>query len=78
MEFKQEQVEAALRGLLLSVSDDLGRDLDELWAMAARGALRHKFLPETAWIYDDSGDLRPCNVRRNRTRGFVPPTPMIP
>jgi protein-L-isoaspartate O-methyltransferase len=62
VEFKQEQVEAALRGLLLSVAEDLGHDLDEPWAMAARGALRHKFLPETVWIYDDSGDLRPCNV----------------
>ncbi|MGW7008237.1 methyltransferase domain-containing protein [Streptomyces sp. NPDC054933] len=70
MKFEHKQVEAALRGLLLSVAEDLGRDVDDVWVKAAQGAPRHKFLPDTIWVYDDNGELRPCNADEDAEAWF--------
>ncbi|MEV7547871.1 methyltransferase domain-containing protein, partial [Streptomyces sp. NPDC089915] len=48
-----EDEQAAMRGLLASVREDLGAPLTPAWEDAFRAVPRHPFLPDTLWVGDD-------------------------
>ncbi|MFJ7276590.1 methyltransferase domain-containing protein [Kitasatospora sp. NPDC098663] len=65
---RQEQ--AAVRGLLLAVSAELGKPVPQEWKDAIRATPRHRFLPDRIWLDDENGDLRPCDLRDDPDRWF--------
>ncbi|MFF2115958.1 methyltransferase domain-containing protein [Kitasatospora sp. NPDC058184] len=63
--------QAASRGLLRAISEELGRPVPSEWKDAITAVPRHRFLPERIWLSDDSGDLEPCDIRSEPDRWFA-------
>ncbi|MFF1907869.1 methyltransferase domain-containing protein [Kitasatospora sp. NPDC058218] len=61
MSWNQQQEQAAVRGLLLAVRDELGHAVAGEWQAAALAAPRHRFLPELIWLRDDQGRYMACD-----------------
>ncbi|WP_051970637.1 methyltransferase domain-containing protein [Kitasatospora azatica] len=70
-DYQYESEQAATRGLLQAVSEELGHDLAPEWAAAALAAPRHHFLPERIWLDDGAGGYAPCGREQDPARWFA-------
>ncbi|TYC66280.1 methyltransferase domain-containing protein [Streptomyces sp. CB01881] len=62
--------QAAVRGLLLAVGEELGRPVPPEWKAAVTAVPRHHFLPDRVWLEDDDGALRACDSHIDPERWF--------
>ncbi|MQS14924.1 methyltransferase domain-containing protein [Streptomyces kaniharaensis] len=62
--------QAAVRGLLRAVGDELGGPVPTEWKEAIKAVPRHCFLPERIWLEDGDGGYAPCDIQRDPERWF--------
>ncbi|MFF1795390.1 methyltransferase domain-containing protein [Kitasatospora sp. NPDC058263] len=70
-QIQQEEEQVAIRGLLLSVRDELGHEVAAEWRTTALALPRHRFLPDLIWLRDDRGRYRACDRRTDPAAWFT-------
>ncbi|MFJ9840327.1 methyltransferase domain-containing protein [Kitasatospora sp. NPDC101155] len=63
--------QAAMRGLLQTVSRFLGHEMALEWRKAAEATPRHRFLPDRIWLSGDDDQLTPCDRDHEPDRWFA-------
>ncbi|MFJ5120025.1 methyltransferase domain-containing protein [Kitasatospora sp. NPDC088548] len=62
--------QAAVRGLLRAIGEELGGPVPSEWKAAIKAVPRHRFLPERIWLETGTGTYRPCDLQADPNRWF--------